>query len=466
MSLSDECRLHETSQLSTRVTNMEQFLKAAQDQDWVLVARLGISLIRDGNAPLAVFSMTFDAYYHRNDVSAAEAIILDALVRFPDAVELQCKEARLAMMKQDYALAARLWSALRGNYPNVEEFYKSGAFCLQQIERFDEARRVLELGTVNMPSSADLWVDYLKLLLFLDDLESAFLEWEQRSAAYLHHEAARIIGAEVLFAKGDLATAQGLLATSTDNEAPARNAVEEHDEELSEEHYKDILMQFESLGGRLQGCEFGLLQRAFGAEPLGLLRWADAVPGNLISALECGFHGFGEPDTTILKAPPRPGADWMTDDACFGFTMHTFQMLADTPENRHSLFRSTCRRYQFLKTKLLEDLTAGEKLFVYKLSTEILDDETLGSLHRAIRRYGPSTLLYVRHADSDHMPGSVEWREPGLLVGYIERFSHALGPCGDYLGAATDCWLPLIRRAYEMWRQSQQAGAASATYAA
>ena len=44
------------------------------------------------------------------------------------------------------------------------------------------------------------------------------------------------------------------------------------------EDARAIVTQFESLGGTGHGCEFGLFQRHFGAEPLGLLRWADLSP--------------------------------------------------------------------------------------------------------------------------------------------------------------------------------------------
>src|ERR1700761_1738697 len=78
----------------------------------------------------------------------------------------------------------------------------------------------------------------------------------------------------------------------------------------------DVALRFESLGGTGHGCEFGLFQRHFGAEPLGLLRWADTPVDLLIKALESRFEGVGAPDNTILFAP-EDGTEWWTRDKRF-----------------------------------------------------------------------------------------------------------------------------------------------------
>ena len=76
---------------------------------------------------------------------------------------------------------------------------------------------------------------------------------------------------------------------------------------------RDLAMRFESLGGTGHGCEFGLFQRHFGAEPLGLLRWADLSHHLLTRALESRFDGVGLPENTIVFNPA--GSDeWWTKD--------------------------------------------------------------------------------------------------------------------------------------------------------
>jgi hypothetical protein len=131
--------------------------------------------------------------------------------------------------------------------------------------------------------------------------------------------------------------------------------------------------------------------------------------------------------------------------------MHTFQYDPPTEETKIRLFKSTCRRLEFLRRKLLADLSAGDKIFVYKYTNEVLDERKLDRLHSAMRMLGSSTLLYVRKPDDEHPAGTVEWKKPGLMIGYIERFSFGFGHGAAYIGPATEHWEPIVRRAHQIW---------------
>jgi hypothetical protein len=63
----------------------------------------------------------------------------------------------------------------------------------------------------------------------------------------------------------------------------------------SEPDMREVMLAFQSLGGHLDGSEFGDIQRAFSAEPLSLLRWAELTAEQLISVLDARFEGVGEP---------------------------------------------------------------------------------------------------------------------------------------------------------------------------
>ena len=64
---------------------------------------------------------------------------------------------------------------------------------------------------------------------------------------------------------------------------------------------REIMLEFESLGGHPWGCEFGTVQRAFGAEPLGLLRWTEMPVEYIIKALKTRFFvGVGLPENTEI----------------------------------------------------------------------------------------------------------------------------------------------------------------------
>jgi hypothetical protein len=174
-------------------------------------------------------------------------------------------------------------------------------------------------------------------------------------------------------------------------------------------------------------------------------------PDALIDALERRFEGVGDPEYTVLS-PPWDGGDWMLKDTRFGMSMHTFLHDEDTEENRTRMFRAMCRRLRYLARKMLEDLAAGEKIFVYKITYDNLDRERLRRLLRALRNYGSSSLLYVRQSDAAHPPGTVIVEEDGLMVGFIERFSFEFGPSPKYLGAAPECWTPIVMEAHRLWR--------------
>jgi hypothetical protein len=79
-------------------------------------------------------------------------------------------------------------------------------------------------------------------------------------------------------------------------------------------------------------------------------------------------------------------------------------------------------RLKFLRRKLMEELQASEKIFVYKRNGTVSEEEIL-ALHLALTRHGNNTLLWVVPADRTRPSGTVEVMMNGLLKGYIDRFA-------------------------------------------
>ena len=215
---------------------------------------------------------------------------------------------------------------------------------------------------------------------------------------------------------------------------------------------RELLMGFESLGGFRHGCEFGLVQREAGIEPLGLLRWAEMYPEELAHALYNRFEGVGSAEQTALYIDHV--GKYRTRDKLFGMRCQTFVFASSTPEDK--MLSSARTRLLFLKNKMLNDLEEGKKIFVYKLSNRRIHNDEFSDLYRAIRGYGDTVLLYVRLADDEHPFPTVEWQAPGLMVGYIDKFTQQGG--GVDVPVPFDSWVTLCRAA-DIVRRSNPIGA-------
>ncbi len=201
----------------------------------------------------------------------------------------------------------------------------------------------------------------------------------------------------------------------------------------------DLMLKFESLG---QNCEFGLVQRQCQAEPLSLLRFSSTPLPRLLDALDARFAGMGAPEATNVVLSSN-GREYMVNDSRFGFVYHAWVNAGEmSPEE---LQRREARRIPFLVRKLLEDLEAGEKIFVFKGMGAVAEEEVF-PLAMAIRRYGPNTLLVITLSDAAHRGGTVEARSPGFMIGYIDRFA----PGDDAQDFLLGQWVRICRDAWRL----------------
>ena len=203
----------------------------------------------------------------------------------------------------------------------------------------------------------------------------------------------------------------------------------------------DLLARFESLG---ENCEFGLVQRRCGAEPLGLFRFASAPLLKLLAGLEAGFEGLSEPENLDVQLSSN-GQEYMVHDRKFQLLYHAWvladEMTAEEVRHRES------RRLPLLVRKLVDDLRQATKIFVFH-GMEPLSEQDAQSLLAHLLSYGPNTLLWVELADADHPAGTVAWHGRGLLKGYIDRFA----PGENAHDLSLDCWIAICREAYRLAR--------------
>lgn len=205
--------------------------------------------------------------------------------------------------------------------------------------------------------------------------------------------------------------------------------------------WRELMMGFESLG---QNCEFGLVQRRCGAEPLGLFRFASAPLPNLLAALDARFAGLADSDNLDVQLS-ETGREFMVEDRRFGLLYHAW-VLADemTPEQ---VGAREARRLPLLIRKLIEDLEQGDKIFVYH-GMEPMTLDQASALSAMLGRYGNGTLLWVEPADREHAAGSVERLAPRLLKGYIDRFA----PGDNAHDLSLGCWITICREAVRLRR--------------
>jgi hypothetical protein len=310
--------------------------------------------------------------------------------------------------------------------------------ALKQIEATVEAEAVLEQGMRISPGDPALAIEHAWCANVRNDWPEALRRWQSLAARF---PATIAIQEGLVNARLGAASASGprqiadkplpaAIAGAPDTARPLPAARERPDQ---------LLGYFESLG---QNCELGLVQRYFGIEPLSLFRWVAISMRSLADALEDRLAGIGDPAQTVLGC--SPGHEYFVTDTKYQFTMHTFVQRETVKESQ--FLDQQCRRLVFLAARLLDELAANEKIFVFFQGGPV-DEAQLRRLHAALRRNAEVTLLNVRRWDATHPPGTVEWAGPGLLVGYIERFGNRIDGIWDI---AYDSWLQICREAHRL----------------
>lgn len=210
-----------------------------------------------------------------------------------------------------------------------------------------------------------------------------------------------------------------------------------------------MLERFASIG---DNCEFGLLQRQCGAEPLGLMRFAGAHLPHVIRGVDAGFAGLGEPGDVTPRAGGGAWPEWIIHEKRYDLHYHT-DIRADAATADYVLADETAR-LRFLRRLFLEDLADGRKIYVCKRTDPPLTQQEVMPLFLALNRHAASRLLWVVLADDAHPAGTVVEEPPGLMRGHIDRFA----PPGRVPALSVPGWLAVCANA---WRLAGAPGAAT-----
>jgi tetratricopeptide (TPR) repeat protein len=386
----------------------------------------------------------------------AEAVASLAVQKFSHEPAAWFQHAFVAQKRGDYSEAVRRWQQVRIRLPSWPEGYVHGAEALSEAQRFDEADDVLRQAMDLFPPNRGVTFTYAELATRRNDWAGALARWTHARQLFPNDPA---IPPQIFAARMRLFETDPSKGTAMEADLPGGKLDLNFANELprmSEDgtSMRDIMIAFESLGGNLLGCEFGGVQRAFGAEPLGLLRWTEMGPEQIIAALEGRFDGVGTPDFTVLSLHEHHGQkEYITGDKRFGIASHTF--INETAIAWERMFTQSCRRIRYLKDKLIEDLTNGTKIFVYKTSLRNLTEAEIDRLYEALQLYGRNTLLYVRYADATRPDAALEQVKPGLMIGYLESFVGTKGGVilsGDASERVIRSWGIICAAAYKRWK--------------
>jgi hypothetical protein len=91
----------------------------------------------------------------------------------------------------------------------------------------------------------------------------------------------------------------------------------------------------------------------------------------------------------------------------------------------------------------MDDVAAGEKIFVIKRTPPLRPEEIL-PLYAVLNETGRNWLLWMVPSDPAHPPGTVEVLLPGLLRGYIDRFA----PLENAHDLSLDAWTAVCGTAW------------------
>ena len=366
------------------------------------------------------------------ELDAAQALIGAALARHPDDLMALTEAARLAQARNRPHAAAALWRRAIGRAKPHADWLQGYGQSLFFAGEVDRAARVLASARRQHPTHRGLIAAEGAISVARQDWQRAITFWTE----YRRRFPDDATGWEQLGM-----AVQGARMSETDVAANA--PVQADIAVVDDEAKRRLVLRFESLG---DSCEMGLVQRRYGAEPLGLLRWNDVGLDNLIAALDAGFDGMGEPSNTEMVAAPN--GELFVKDRRWSLGMHTFLLAGHVDAD--DVYKKMCRRIVYLRGKLLEDLAAADKVFVYRSPT--IDAEGLACLHRALRAHGPATLLGVQPvltavtAFPGRPVGEVDPLGDGLFVGFMSR------PGTDALGnwdIDFDTWTELFAKTLE-----------------
>ena len=388
------------------------------------------------------------------DTVAAEAVLAEGAAQYPGSREIRAEAARLAVRRGAWPDVVRRWTALADHPEYADEAasrLKDATYFLTSPTRWLEADdgRGMESGALGAPLATLLsktWTfSFRHGQLLCQNLRlgprgellnhyGAERRWVLRNRCIALLDGNDYITA--LFDSAEIGTDGRQRLIGRDWLHPTIDSYVVLEEQRPT--MATVMAAFESLG---DNCEFGLAQRFYRAEPLGLLRFGSAGYDDLMSALSSNYAALDAPD--CMKMHRDSHGELIGFVEAYHLYYHTHRFNADI--DVAAFERTEAVRLRYLADLLIENIEGGSKIFVRKGEKSDDLDKVL-RLHDTMKRIGDCMLLWVTEADEAHPSGTVEMLGGGLMHAYIEKFSpyYAAGM------ALFDCWADICVRVHQL----------------
>lgn len=402
---------------------------AGTRQDWPSAHRIWTELLRehpgDREAMLGLACSLRDA----GDLDEADRHFDAARRAFPNDIQVLAERAQVPARRLDWPGSAERWRGVLAASPDAILFAGLAAIVYAEAGEPAEAAALLDRAEAADPARTDLVVPQAVVAEHAHDWHRAVACWKR--AVRLHPEDRHFrdqLGRAVWHREFEP------ISKSTQGGEAGNPLYADHRPDAVEHGYETLMQSFENL---CDTCEFGLVQRHYGIEPVSLFRFAGVTPEKLVELLQLEFAPIGDPAHTRVEDKLD---EYMIYDDRGYFFLHSMVKKSEVRALRY--LEQQTARIGFLKRKIVADLQAARKTFICRRTGDAIADETLRDLSAGLRRYGNNLLLGVRVADAENPVGSVRFLTDDIMIGHVGFTFYNDGSEIDYEG-----WLGMLHEA-------------------